>query len=162
MSLHIDKVSLIWLKFVICVGIMNLCADQTILCQVHTVQRVENGGGSCLNDEEDRPSGALLSFWISSVCKRYSDLVCFLPVVTSDAKTLKTHFVKVIKELEKVGFKVLVVIADNHKMNVELFTELGGEMKIRIQHPVASHPLFLLFDPVHVMRKMFSNFQKKR
>ena len=73
------------------------------------------------------------------------------------------HFKKVAEELEQLQFKVLVTITDNHKTNVKLFSELSnGPMKTRIQHPFAQRPLFLLFDPVHLIKNIYNNFQRKR
>jgi hypothetical protein len=94
----------------------------------------------------------------------YSDMVCFVPVVTLNSATLQEHFHKVCEELENLGFKTLLVITDNHKTNVKFFTTLsGGEMKTKVHHPYSgSHPLFLLFDPVHLMKNFFNNFQRKR
>ena len=132
-------------------------------CQVYTSQRVDYSGGSYFGNEVDRPTRTLLAFLISSLAGSYSDLVCFLPVVTLDCPTLKNHFTKVAEELQKLEFKVLVAITDNHKTNVKLFSELsGGKMKTKIPHPFGRHPLYLLFDPVHVMKNFYNNFQRKR
>jgi len=130
---------------------------------VYTSQWVDYSGGSFFGNGEDGPTRTLLSFLISAVAGNYSDLVCFVPVVTLDVQKLMKHFLKVAEELELIGFKVLVVITDNHKVNVKLFSELSkGNLKPRIWHPFASHRLFLLFDPVHLMKNFFNNFQRKR
>ena len=73
----------------------------------------------------------------------YSDMVCFVPVVTLNSATLQEHFHKVCEELENLGFKTLLVITDNHKTNVKFFTTLsGGEMKTKVIELV-SRPLYL-------------------
>ena len=131
---------------------------------MYTAQRIDYSGGQLFGQETESPTRTLLSFMISSAAGNYSDLVCFVPVVTLNFDILMTHFKKVLEGLGKIGFLTLAVISDNHKVNAKLFTELSeGEMKPRILHPFdENRPLFLLFDPVHIMKNFFNNFQRKR
>ncbi len=101
---------------------------------------------------------------VNSVCEKYEDLVCFVPVVTLTWEILIKHFMIVLEALEKIGFQVLLILSDGHKTNVKLYIELGqGNLKPRIPHPFRpDEPLFLLFDPVHLMKNFYNNFERHR
>ena len=112
----------------------------------------------------EQPTKTLLSFLISSVAGNYDDLVCFVPIITLDSVQLRKHYFKVVEGLEKIGFKTLVSITDNHKTNRKFFASFGdGNLLPQAPHPVASgRPMFFLFDPVHIMKNFYNNFQRKK
>jgi hypothetical protein len=132
--------------------------------QVYTTQRADFSGGNIFGHELDKPTRTLLSFLINSVGGNYTDLICFIPVVTLNWTAQLQHFKNVATALDQIGFDVLLVITDGHRTNVRFFTELSeGDLKVRIQNPTSiERPLFLLFDPVHLMKNLFNNFQRKR
>jgi hypothetical protein len=136
----------------------------TFYFQVYTAQRVEYSGGSFYGNENEEPTKTLLSFLISSVCGSYEDLVCFIPIVTLTWEILLAHFLKVLEALTKIGFQVLPVLADGHKTNARFFKELGkGELKVSVRHPFnPDWPLYLLFDPVHLMKNFYNNFERHK
>ena len=131
---------------------------------MYSTQRVEYIGGSFFGHENDEPTRTLLSFFISSVSGRYEDLICFMPIVSLTAENLQSHFLKVLKKLMEIGFQILSVLTDGHRTNCRFFKELGGgTLTIPIKNPFAEEmPIFLLFNPVHLMKNFFNNFQWKR
>ena len=131
---------------------------------MYTAQRVEYSGGSFFGKELDRPTRTLLSFLINSLNCGYQDMICFVPVVTLDWKILLQSFIKVFSCLEEIGFRTIVVLADGHKTNTKFFMELcGGQLKIQTPNPVHGlWPLFLMYDPVHILKNFFNNFERKR
>lgn len=134
------------------------------LFQVFTSQRVDYSGGRFYGHEMEQPTRTLLSFLISSVAGKYDDLVCFVPVVTLDSDLLKQHHKQVVEGLEKIGYKTLITITDNHKTNRKFFSSFAnGDLLPQVPHPICSkRPHFLLFDPVHIMKNFYNNFQKKK
>ena len=134
------------------------------LFQVYTSQRVEYSGGSFFGQESDAPTRTLLSFLIESMHGQYQDMVAMIPVVTLDWKILLSTFYKVFESLEEVGFRPVVVLGDGHKTNTKFFTELGdGVLKTQIPNPIHGlWPLFILYDPVHLMKNFYNNFERKR
>ena len=74
------------------------------------------------------------------------------------------QFIEVLKSLNLVGFKVILSVTDGHRTNVKFYTELCGSLlRVSIPHPIeAGSRLFLLFDPVHLMKNFYNNFQRKR
>jgi len=77
---------------------------------------------------------------------------------------LLEHFLQVGKTLTEIGFQILPVLTDGHRTNCRFFKELGGGyLRIPIQSPFQKcRPLFLLFDPVHLMKNFYNNFERKR
>ena len=91
-------------------------------------------------------------------------MICFVPVVTLDWKILLQNFTIVFSTLEDIGFRPIVVLADGHKTNTKFFAELsGGQIKVQTPNPVHGlWPLFLMYDPVHIMKNFYNNFERKR
>ncbi|XP_064485453.1 uncharacterized protein LOC135397845 [Ornithodoros turicata] len=60
------------------------------------------------------------------------------------------------KAVEDTGFRIVRVVADNHKTNVALFKHLaGGELHHVTAHPLRQvDPLFLSFDPNHLIKNL--------
>jgi hypothetical protein len=71
---------------------------------------------------------------------------------------------KVGDELHKIGFQILPILTDGHKTNARFFKELsGGNLSSCIENPFKiNSKLFLLFDPVHLMKNYFNNFERHR
>jgi hypothetical protein len=132
--------------------------------QVYTAQRVEYVGGSFFGNETGSPTRTLLSFLVSSLGGSYEDMICFIPTVTLNWSTLLKHFSTVLSSLHSIGFNVVLVLLDGHKTNIKFFLELGnGHKEICIQHPFnTSSKLFLMFDPVHIFKNFYHNFERKR
>ena len=110
------------------------------------------------------PTRTLLAFMINSLGGRFDDVVCFIPTVTLRWEALMSHFQKVFSALHSIGFQTVAVGTDGHKTNVKFFTELsGGNLTVAVPNPLEnSLPVFLIFDPVHLMKNFFNNFQRKR
>jgi hypothetical protein len=70
----------------------------------------------------------------------------------------------VLKALLSIGFFVAVVLLDGHRINMKFFAELGdGNLEICIQNPIqSSSKLFLMFDPVHLFKNFYHNFERNR
>ena len=85
--------------------------------EVYTAQRVEYTNGSFIGWTEDgSPAKTVLSFMIQSICGKFKDVVCLIPVHKLDTHLLKTWFHKVMNFLDGI-FDVVAVSADNHVCN---------------------------------------------
>ena len=137
---------------------------ENIFLQIYTAKRVEYSGGSFLGQELNEPTRTLLGFLVNSIRGKFQDMVCLVPVVTLDWKILLHSFLKVFTALEEIGFRPLILLSDGHKTNTKFFTELcNGLLKTRIHNPHHGlWPLFLLYDPVHIMKNFFNNFERKK
>jgi hypothetical protein len=132
--------------------------------QVYTAQRVEYAGGNFFGNETGSPTRTLLSFLVTSLGGAYEDMVCFIPTVTLNWSILLSNFLKVLRALHSIGFSIVLVLVDGHKTNIKFFLELAmRSQEICIPHPFdSSSPLFLMFDPVHLFKNFYHNFQKRR
>ena len=75
------------------------------------------------------------------------------------------NFLKVLEALTKLGFVIALVLCDGHKTNMKFFMELGdGMQELSIQNPFCSTSsrIFLMFDPVHIFKNFYHNFERKR
>ena len=131
--------------------------------QVYTSQRVEYVGGQFFGNENQAPTKTLLSFFLSSLHGSYEDLVCFVPMTSLTSSSLLRHFDDAIAKLQAIGFDVKLVLTDGHKTNIKFFTELGkGTLELHIQNSVPESSFFTMFDPVHIFKNFYHNFQRNR
>ncbi|KAH7974711.1 hypothetical protein HPB49_018392 [Dermacentor silvarum] len=70
----------------------------------------------------------------------------------------------IIKKAADVGFDIIRVVTDNHKLNVAAMDTLcGGEADIRAPHPAdPSKDIFLAFDQSHIIKNIRSQFLERR
>ncbi|KAH6936125.1 hypothetical protein HPB50_013550 [Hyalomma asiaticum] len=64
------------------------------------------------------------------------------------------------KKVESCGFRIIRLVTDNHKVNVQAMRLLGnGIITYRTEHPCdPDRPLFMSFDPCHVLKNVRSQF----
>ncbi|KAH7977684.1 hypothetical protein HPB49_003171 [Dermacentor silvarum] len=71
---------------------------------------------------------------------------------------------EVMKAVEQVGFRVARVVTDNHQTNVSLFKRFSqdGTLVHAVPHPLREcDPLFLSFDPNHLIKNIRTNFLER-
>lgn len=71
---------------------------------------------------------------------------------------------EVLKAVEDVGFLVTRVVTDNHQTNTALFKRLSedGTLVHAVPHPLRKgDPLFLSFDPNHLIKNLRTNFLER-
>lgn len=66
--------------------------------------------------------------------------------------------------IRSVSLDVVAISVDNAATNRKFYTDMlcGGQLKINIFDEVSNQPIYLLFDPVHTLKNIYNNFQKKR
>ena len=88
-----------------------------LLDEVYMAQRVEYSNGSFVGLTEDGvPAKTVLAFMLQSICGKYRDVVCLIPVNKLNTDTLSHWFNMVLKAISSF-YKVLAVCADNHICN---------------------------------------------
>ena len=70
---------------------------------------------------------------------------------------------KVIADVEEVGFRILRIVTDNSKVNVSMFEKLcSGTVIPEIQHPLdENRKIFLSYDQSHIIKNVRSQFLEK-
>ena len=125
---------------------------------------MEYTGGSFFGLETGAPTRTLLAFLVTSLGGNYEDMVCLAPTVTLNWSSLLKHFKEVLKALLSIGFNVVLILLDGHKINIRFLQELGnGTLEICIPNPLAQErKLFSMFDPVHLFKNFYHNFERRR
>ena len=87
-----------------------------ILDEVYIAERVEYSNGSFIGLTKGVPAKTVLGFMVQSICSKYKDIVCLVPISNLDTSILQKWFLKVMKALHDL-FIVIAVSADNHICN---------------------------------------------
>ena len=94
-------------------------------------------------------------FYDDQLSKKWSTVVGLLPLANPKASDLLPITDKVIRDIERCGFFVDVIVSDINSLNVHLFKLLGDGKQLiaRVPHPNDSkRSLYLLFDFVHIIK----------
>ena len=88
-----------------------------LIDEVYTAQRVEYSNGRFIGlTKEGLPAKTVLAFMVQSVCHKYKDVLCLVPIEKLDTKLLNYYFNMVIKAVNDIFF-VVAVSVDNHVCN---------------------------------------------
>uniref|UniRef100_A0A0K2UNI0 Putative LOC101234274 [Hydra vulgaris] n=1 Tax=Lepeophtheirus salmonis TaxID=72036 RepID=A0A0K2UNI0_LEPSM len=134
-----------------------------IFDEVYSSQRIEFISGKLYGSET--PTGTILCFMIRSVTYNYNDVVAMVPVFTLNSKIIKNWTMEAIKMITKLGFDVVGLVCDGYASNIEFYNKelCHGALQSSIENPYSpGNRLFLLFDTVHLFKKIYSNFLNKK
>ncbi|QQP51776.1 Putative LOC100205425, partial [Caligus rogercresseyi] len=104
----------------------------------------------------------VLTFMIKSAGNNYMDVVALIPVSKMKFEFLLSQYTPIMKTLYQIGFIVVAVSVDKHRVNRNFFTNLlcDGELKTVIPHPHdGAKKVHLLFDPVHNFKNIITVFR---
>ena len=88
-----------------------------LLNEVYMARHVKYSDGSFVRLTEDGvPAKTMLAFMVQSICGKYRNVVCLIPVNKLNTDTLSHWFNRVLKAISAF-YKVLAVFADNHICN---------------------------------------------
>lgn len=138
-----------------------------IIDEIYIAKRIELSGGAIIGaqgyDEAGIPS-TVLCFMAKSLCNSYRDIVAMFPLKRMSLDTLRECYLQVMKLLHDVGFTTVAICLDNLSTNRAFYKSLSddGNLNPEVRHPVTGNPLFLIIDPVHNMKNIFNNFQRRR
>lgn len=119
--------------------------------------------GGAYNESECATSAHV--FMIQSMRSTYKDVAHIFPVKTLKAEDLYVFIKKVVLGLEQIGFEVLSVITDNHKINNKAMSFFANPPAIlnEYKHPQDStRPLFYVIDTVHILKNIRNNWLNQK
>lgn len=98
---------------------------------------------------------------------KFKDVVYILPVKKMIAEVLFSFLKKIILNLETFGYKVVVVVTDNNKINRKCMKNFNPGSKNEVDfvypHPCCpSRPLFYCIDPVHIIKSVRNNWVNQK
>ena len=128
---------------------------------------------NCVSDywEADDSADAasfMLGYLITGALSDLIEMVTHFPVCNITADDMFNKTLTVIGDLESCGFRVTAVITDNHKKNPRLYSLLSKNANYPEQSPEIPHPfdssqrLFLLLDPVHILKCLRNNWMSAK
>ncbi|XP_050038332.1 uncharacterized protein [Dermacentor andersoni] len=105
-------------------------------------------------------ANSLLCFVISGLSSSYRIPVGYFFTKGLTGAQLHALTVFIMKKVESCGFHIIRLSTDNHKVNVQAMRLLGnGIVTYRTDHPCdPDRPLFMSFDPCHVLKNVRSQF----
>lgn len=111
----------------------------------------------------NKPATTLLCFMIKSLSSHYSDMIAAIPIHSLNLEELKKNCIEVLKTVMDCGFNVIALCCDNHPVNCSFFNFLsGGAINSSCSNPLDENKkMFLLIDPVHTIKNIYNNFQKR-
>ncbi|KAL3188196.1 hypothetical protein MRX96_023943 [Rhipicephalus microplus] len=89
---------------------------------------------------------------------------CATPEVANRSEQLRSMTMNVMKAVKDVGFRVTRIVTDNHQSNVALFKSLSedGMLAHVVPHSLQQgDPLFLSFDPNHLIKNLRNNLVER-
>ena len=108
----------------------------------------------------------VFAFMIKSIFGKYKEVIMLVPKykhTSSDLYRMTNNALKLISDL---GGTVVSIITDNNRVNVNLFNKLGcDKTSCCIPLPyrtVEADKLYLMFDPVHILKNVRNAFLNKR
>jgi len=137
-----------------------------IIDEIYVAKRVEYSAGEIHGLTADGAvASTLLCFMVKSAAGKYKDLVAMCPVAGGlTAAKLNDCYKDVMETVRKVGLTVVAISVDNAAANRKFFTDFlcRGSLSTSIIDTVTQQPIYLLFDPVHVLKKVYNNFQSRK
>ena len=95
---------------------------------------------------------------------QYQDMIAVLSVISLKAETQRKCFDKIMLLLHEVGFNVIGICVDNATANRKFYKEFlcGGYWQNSIKKSFSEGRIFLLFDPIHIVKNIYYNFLPKK
>ncbi|KAL3245355.1 hypothetical protein MRX96_046990 [Rhipicephalus microplus] len=106
----------------------------------------------------------LLCFVLRGLSTAYVITVGYFFTRCLRSEQLCSMTMNVMKAVENVGFRVTRIVTDNHQSNVALFKSLSedGMLAHVVPHPLRQgDPLFLSFDPNHLIKNLRNNLVER-
>ena len=138
-----------------------------LIDEVYVSKRCEftRSDGRIYGMEEGQPTKTLLTVMYSSVAADYQDVIAMIPSTKVDSAKIKKLFDMVLNSITILGYNVVASLVDGHSSNVRFYTK---ELCQKVMEPYINNPhdkegkLFLLFDPTHIFKCIYNNFQNRK
>ncbi|XP_064480056.1 uncharacterized protein LOC135393663 [Ornithodoros turicata] len=115
-----------------------------------------------LNSDTKEPvlANSLLCFLLCGLSVSFRIPVAYFVTKGLKGDELSQLVLFVLEKVESIGFRVLRIVTDNHRVNVNAMKILcRGDLTHRIAHPADSQrALFLSFDYCHILKNLRSQF----
>ena len=135
-----------------------------IIDEIYVSKRIEYAGGDVIGLTADgKVASTLLCFMAKSVAGHYKDIVAVYPMDKLTAAKQHECYLDVMRLLHKTPITVIAISVDNAATNRKFYIDhlCDGTLKTSIIDSTTGQPIFLLFDPVHTLKNVYNNFQRR-
>ena len=135
-----------------------------IIDEIYVSKRIEYAGGDVVGLTADGTvASTLLCFMTKSVAGHYMDIVAVYPMDKLTASKQHECYLDVMRLLHKTPVTVVAISVDNAAANRKFYNDhlCDGTLKTSIIDSTTGQPMFLLFDPVHTLKNVYNNFQRR-
>ena len=133
--------------------------------EIYLSKRVESSGGQVFGlTESCAVAATALCFMIKSLSSGYQDMVRMYPLKSLKAETQKACFDKVMLLVHEIGLNVIGICVDNASANKKFFKDFhcSGAWKVSIPNRYTDGKIFLIFDPIHIIKNIYNNLVNRR
>lgn len=103
----------------------------------------------------------VLGFMINSVYGHMKEIVSLIPVSNISGEELNDYTKNIIYKLQSIGFKIISISSDNHKINRKSNDIFSSE--ISFKNPDYNYELiFLIFDSVLIYKNIYNNWVNRK
>ena len=100
---------------------------------------------------------------VKSLANKYKDIVAIYPMDKLTAVKLFDCYNEVMSLLRRNAMNVVAILVDNAATNRKFLpTVYSGNLASSILDTFTVQPVFLIFDPVHTMKNVYSNFRSRK
>ena len=135
-----------------------------IIDEVYIKSSVTYSGGVLFGYSEDNPTklaNTLLCIMVKCMFTSKKFLTKLVPCHALTAAFQYQIVCDIISLLENCGATILVIVNDNSRVNqsfLKLFPGWSKDSPYQVKSPSSGSPLFLLFDPVHLLKNVRNNW----
>ena len=136
-----------------------------LMIEIYLSKRVESSGGQVFSlTESCAVAATALCFMIKSLSSNYQDMVGIYPIKNFKAEAQKACFDKVMQLVHEIGFNVIEICVDNASANRKFFKGFlcNGAWKASIPNKYTDGKIFLIFDPIHIIKNIHNNLVNRR
>ena len=133
--------------------------------EIYLSKRVESSGGQVFSLTENCAVAATaLCFMVKSLSSGYQDMVGIYPIKNLKAETQKACFDKVMLLVHEIGFNVIGICVENASANRKFFKDFlcNNAWKASIPNWYTNGKIFLIFDSIHIIKKIYNNLVNRR
>ena len=136
--------------------------------EVYTAQGVELAGGKYYGETADgSTTKTLFCIHMNSVSGKYEDMVSMQPVAHVRRDDIADAFNRALQSLTELGFVVVSVTTDNHRVNQSWHNSLGpdGRHPEYIVNPYSAQEdqrIYTMYDSVHAFKNVYYGLMRSK
>ena len=100
----------------------------------------------------------VMAFMVKSVFGDYKEIVRLLPLIRPTGGIIHSLTSSVIQFVQSLGFRILVIITDNNRVNQNMFNLFSREDHFFVNPQFPDSKIYLQYDTVHLFKNIRNNW----